>query len=90
MTSRAIKTVTLHTCSECGEHFDPRTKPTGYVNRCVDCDGPDVEVYQGLTVYANKHDRFLTLGKGADIQHKIKQNSRRNFGVITSMVERKS
>jgi len=90
MTSVRTKPVKQATCGICGDSFDPRSKSTGYVNRCASCDGADVEIYQGLTVYANKHDRFLTLGKGADIQHKIKQNSRRNFGVISSMVERKS
>lgn len=90
MTSQPRSTKPLPVCVVCGDPFDPAIKRTGYANRCGDCDDPDVERYQGLTVYANKHDRFLTLGKGASIRLKIQQNSRRNFGVITSMVERKS
>lgn len=77
-------------CIVCGEPFDPRLKQGGYINRCADCDQPDVERYQGLTVYANKHERHLTIGKGDSIRIKIQQNNRHNFGVITSMVERKT
>jgi hypothetical protein len=90
MTSVKTKIDQYSSCVVCGEEFDPAIKRTGYANRCRDCDEPDVERYQGLTVYANKHDRFLTIGKGDSIRVKISQNSRRNFGVITSMVERKN
>lgn len=90
MISVRRKTVQLPHCVICDQSFDPKTKSTGYVNRCADCDQPDVERYQGLTVYANKHERHLTIGKGGGIRNRIQQNSRRNFGVITSMVERKN
>lgn len=90
MTSIPTTDLTLTECVCCSELFNPRTKTTGYVNRCSDCDEPDVEQYRGLTVYANKHERHLTIGKGSSIDIRIQSNNRRNFGVITSMVERKS
>lgn len=77
-------------CTLCGEQFDHYPGRQGLYNRCDECNEPDVEQYRGLTVYANKHERHLTIGKGPSIDIKIQNNNRRNFGVITSMVERKS
>lgn len=77
-------------CTQCGEQFDHYPGRQGLYNRCADCNEPDVEQYRGLTVYANKHERHLTIGKGPSIDIRIQTNNRRNFGVITSMVERKS
>lgn len=90
MTSVLKQASNLSCCVVCEESFDPKTKTSGYINRCSDCDDPDVEQYRGLTVYANKHERHLTIGKGDSINIKIQNNNRRNFGVITSMVERKT
>jgi len=77
-------------CTLCGEQFDHYPGRQGLYNRCAECNEPDVEQYRGLTVYANKHERHLTIGKGPSIDIRIQNNNRRNFGVITSMVERKS
>lgn len=77
-------------CAQCTESFDHYPGRPGLYNLCNDCNDPDVEQYRGLTVYANKHERHLTIGKGSSINIKIQNNNRRNFGVITSMVERKT
>lgn len=77
-------------CAQCTESFDHYPGRPGLYNLCDECNDPDVEQYRGLTVYANKHERHLTIGKGASINIKIQNNNRRNFGVITSMVERKT
>lgn len=76
-------------CIQCGDEFDHYHGKQGLYNLCDQCNEPDVDQYRGLTVYANKHERHLTIGKGSHINIKIHQNNRRNFGVITSMVERK-
>lgn len=76
-------------CAQCGDKFDHYHGKQGLYNLCDDCNEPDVEPYRGLTVYANKHERHLTIGKGSSINIRIQNNNRRNFGVITSMVERK-
>lgn len=77
-------------CAECECEFNHYHGRQGLYHLCDDCNEPDVEQYRGLTVYANKHERHLTIGKGSSIEIKIQNNNRRNFGVITSMVERKS
>lgn len=77
-------------CADCGEQFNHYAGRQGLYTLCDDCNQPDVEQYRGLTVYANKHERHLTIGKGSSINNRIQSNNRRNFGVITSMVERKT
>jgi hypothetical protein len=77
-------------CTQCGESFEHYANKQGLYTHCDDCNQPDVDQYLGLTVYANKHERHLTIGKGAAIVNQIQHTMRRNFGVVTSMVERKN